>query len=88
MPHSLPLESAKGRSGNERLLLSVVVDEDESLLESLPDLRTNFGLAARVFSSPEERLALALRYPAAMLLVVRLVLVWPARIRKNYWGVS
>jgi len=34
-----------------------LVDDDESVRESLPDLLTEFGFAARVFSSPEEFLA-------------------------------
>jgi FixJ family two-component response regulator len=34
-----------------------VVDDDESVRESLPDLLTEFGFDARVFSSPEEFLA-------------------------------
>lgn len=36
-----------------RLLVSVV-DDDESVRESLPDLLTEFGFASRVFSSAEE----------------------------------
>jgi CheY-like chemotaxis protein len=39
-----------------RLLVSVV-DDDESVRESLPDLLKEFGFAARAFSSPEEFLA-------------------------------
>jgi CheY-like chemotaxis protein len=39
-----------------RSLVSVV-DDDESVRESLPDLVTEFGFAARAFSSPEEFLA-------------------------------
>jgi FixJ family two-component response regulator len=34
-----------------------VVDDDESVRESLPDLLREFGFTARVFSSPEEFLA-------------------------------
>jgi len=34
-----------------------VVDDDESVRESLPDLLKEFGFAAQVFSSPEEFLA-------------------------------
>jgi FixJ family two-component response regulator len=34
-----------------------VVDDDESVRESLPDLLKEFGFAARPFSSPEEFLA-------------------------------
>jgi len=51
------MESPKGRGGNERLLLSVVVDDDESVRESLPDLLREFGFAARAFSSAEEFLS-------------------------------
>ena len=39
-----------------RLLVSVV-DDDESVRESLPDLLREFGYAAEVFSSAEEFLA-------------------------------
>jgi FixJ family two-component response regulator len=39
-----------------RLLVSVV-DDDESVRESLPDLLKEFGFASRVFSSAEEFLA-------------------------------
>jgi FixJ family two-component response regulator len=39
-----------------RLLISVV-DDDESVRESLPDLLREFGFAARAFSSAEEFLA-------------------------------
>jgi FixJ family two-component response regulator len=37
--------------------LVVVVDDDESVRESLPDLLAEFGFAVRAFSSPEEFLA-------------------------------
>jgi len=50
------MESSKGGTGNERPLLSVV-DDDESVRESLPDLLGEFGFAARVFSSAEEFLS-------------------------------
>jgi FixJ family two-component response regulator len=50
------MESPKGRGGKERPLLSVV-DDDESVRESLPDLLREFGFAARVFSSAEEFLS-------------------------------
>jgi FixJ family two-component response regulator len=40
---------------NERLLISVV-DDDESIRESLPDLLREFGFAAKAFSSGEELL--------------------------------
>jgi len=39
-----------------RSLVSVV-DDDESVRESLPDLLREFGFAAQAFSSPEEFLA-------------------------------
>ncbi len=41
---------------NNRSLISVV-DDDESIRESLPDLLTVFGFAAQTFSSAEEFLA-------------------------------
>jgi FixJ family two-component response regulator len=50
------MESPKGSGGNERLLLAVV-DDDESVRESLPDLLREFGFAARAFSSGEEFLS-------------------------------
>ena len=53
MSHCLVMESSKGRSGKGRPLLSVV-DDDESVRESLPDLLREFGFAARAFSSAEE----------------------------------
>ena len=57
MPHGFVMESPKGRGGNEGLLLSVVVDDDESVRESLPDLLREFGFAAQAFSSAEEFLS-------------------------------
>lgn len=56
MTHCLLMESPDGRSGCERPLLSVV-DDDESVRESLPDLLREFGFAARTFSSAEEFLS-------------------------------
>ena len=44
------------RRATERPLVSVV-DDDESVRESLPDLLKEFGFAVRAFSSPEEFLA-------------------------------
>jgi FixJ family two-component response regulator len=41
---------------NPRLLVSVV-DDDESVRESLPDLLKEFGFASQTFSSSEEFLA-------------------------------
>lgn len=46
----------KEKSAIEHLLVSVV-DDDESVRESLPDLLREFGFAARAFSSAEEFLA-------------------------------
>ena len=51
------MEFPNGGGGNERPLLSVVVDDDESVRESLPDLLREFGFAARAFSSAEEFLS-------------------------------
>ena len=50
------MESRQERRAVERLLVSVV-DDDESVRESLPDLLKEFGFAARAFSSAEEFLA-------------------------------
>ncbi len=50
------MESHKGKSATERLLLSVV-DDDESVRESLPDLLRELGFDARAFSSAEGFLA-------------------------------
>jgi FixJ family two-component response regulator len=44
---------SRQRSAVERSLVSVV-DDDESVRESLPDLLREFGFAARAFSSAEE----------------------------------
>jgi FixJ family two-component response regulator len=56
MAHCLVMESPNGRRGNARPLLSVV-DDDESVSESLPDLLEEFGFAARAFSSAEQFLS-------------------------------
>src|SRR5580693_9196600 len=50
------MKSLKDRGGNERPLLSIV-DDDESVRESLPDLIRELGFAARAFSSAEEFLS-------------------------------
>jgi FixJ family two-component response regulator len=50
------MKSPKDGSGNERPLLSVV-DDDESMRDSLPDLIKEFGFGARAFSSAEEFLS-------------------------------
>jgi FixJ family two-component response regulator len=56
MPHYFVMKSLQDRNGKERPLLSVV-DDDESMRESLPDLIKEFGFAARAFSSAEEFLS-------------------------------
>ena len=50
------MKSVKDRSEKELPLLSMV-DDDESMRESLPDLIREFGFAARAFSSAEEFLS-------------------------------
>ena len=53
----LCMEPPKERSDQKCQLLSVVVDDDESVRESLPDLLREFGFAARAFSSAKEFLS-------------------------------
>ena len=50
------MTALKVRSGNKCPLLSVV-DDDESIRESVPGLIEEFGYAARAFSSAEEFLS-------------------------------
>ena len=50
------MESCFERSAIESIFVSVV-DNDESVRESLPDLLKQFGFAARAFSSAQEFLA-------------------------------
>lgn len=50
------MEFPNDRSDKHQLL-SVVVDDDESVRESLPDLLREFGFAARAFSSAKEFLS-------------------------------
>jgi FixJ family two-component response regulator len=50
------MKSHPGNGATERPLLSVV-DDDEMLRESLPDLLREFGFAARAFSSGPEFLS-------------------------------
>jgi FixJ family two-component response regulator len=50
------MKSRQKRSAIEPSLVTVV-DDDESVRESLPDLLREFGFAARAFSSAEEFLA-------------------------------
>jgi FixJ family two-component response regulator len=56
MAHSSVMEPSHKRSAVKHSLVSVV-DDDESVRESLPDLLREFGFAARAFSSAEEFLA-------------------------------
>lgn len=53
MPHGVVMESSKDWSEGKSSLLSVVVDDDDSMRESLPDLLREFGFAARAFSSAD-----------------------------------
>src|SRR5689334_4416472 len=50
------MESRQARIAVDRLLVAVV-DDDESVRESLPDLLKEFGFEARAFSSAEEFLS-------------------------------
>ena len=50
------MESVRGGCAPDLPLVSVV-DDDESIRESLPDLLKQFGFTARAFSSAEEFLA-------------------------------
>jgi len=54
--HCLAMGSRERRSASERRLLSVI-DDDESVRESLPDLLREFGFDARAFSSGREFLS-------------------------------
>ena len=56
MAHCLAMQAAPGSSVTELPLLSVV-DDDQSVRESLPDLLAEFGFATRAFSSAEEFLS-------------------------------
>ncbi len=56
MEHCEFWSPATKRSAIDRILVSVV-DDDESVRESLPDLLQQFGFAAHAFSSAEEFLA-------------------------------
>jgi FixJ family two-component response regulator len=53
MPHPSCMVSDKERSQDNHRVLSVV-DDDESVRESLPDLLGEFGFSTRAFSSAEE----------------------------------
>lgn len=68
---------------NARLLVSVV-DDDQSVCESLPELLSDLGFAARVFSSAEEFLAsdAALHSSCLLLDVVMPVMSGPELFRE------
>ena len=53
LPHAWSMDPVSG-IGVEAPFLISVVDDDESVRESLPDLLKEFGFAARSFSSAEE----------------------------------
>jgi FixJ family two-component response regulator len=55
-PHHFVMKPLEDSGGHERPLLSVV-DDDESIRESLPGLIKEFGFSARAFSSAEEFLS-------------------------------
>lgn len=55
--HCSVMEPRGNRREDKPQLLSVVVDDDESVRESLPDLLREFGFAARAFSSAREFLS-------------------------------
>src|SRR5215813_2359977 len=54
--HSCVMKSKQGEGASERSLVCIV-DDDESVRESLPDLLGEFGFTARAFSSAEEFLS-------------------------------
>jgi len=54
--HSWQMKSKQVQSTSKRSLLSVI-DDDEMLRESLPELLREFGFAARAFSSGQEFLS-------------------------------
>jgi FixJ family two-component response regulator len=56
IPHAFAMESFNERNHDKRQLLSVV-DDDESVRESLPDLLGEFGFTTRAFSSAQEFLS-------------------------------
>lgn len=57
MRHCFVVDAPKSGSADKAQLLSVVVDDDESVRESLPDLLREFGFGARAFSSAKEFLS-------------------------------
>ena len=57
IPHSFAMEFSNAGGRDCHRLLSVVVDDDESVRESLPDLLRELGFAAQAFSSAREFLS-------------------------------
>ena len=55
-PKPVAVSAARKKYDNNRFIVSVV-DDDESVRESLPDLLREFGFAVRAFSSAEDFLA-------------------------------
>ena len=51
------MTDGQGRKSNQEPLVVVVVDDDESVRESLPDLLMEFGFKVLAFSSADEFLA-------------------------------
>ena len=51
------MADGQGRKSNQEPLVVVVVDDDESVRESLPDLLMEFGFKVLAFSSADEFLA-------------------------------
>jgi FixJ family two-component response regulator len=56
LAHCLVVQDNQAKTAIERPLLSVV-DDDESVRESLPDLLREFGFAAQAFSSAQDFLS-------------------------------
>jgi FixJ family two-component response regulator len=52
-PHAFAMPSRRQRGADDHPLVTVV-DDDESVRESLPDLLREFGFSARAFASAEE----------------------------------
>ena len=57
MSHPFAMECSNDKGTEKHPLLSVVVDDDESVRESLPDLLREFGFSARTFPSAQEFLS-------------------------------
>jgi FixJ family two-component response regulator len=55
--HPFLVDSSEDRTWDKRELLSVVVDDNESVRESLPDLLREFGFAVEAFSSAQDFLS-------------------------------